>query len=212
MGRNRPSKATKKFESRHLARTIEKRKIQKRNKDKYNKGKASNEPRKAAANAIVEESTAKKAAENGKGSLFDGMTVDEFLVTGGEDVMSEEPSTSVADELEKSHVAGLERLKDKDPSFYEFLKENDRELLEFDPDELVEDEDGAEEAPIEGGLTLDILTRWEKLLIEQHSLGTLKKVLIAVKDAAANITGEESQTGNAQYVLSDPEGYLFLLV
>jgi len=120
----------------------------------------------------------------------------------------EEEQGSEEDDLEKSHKAGLEGLKEKDPAFYQFLKQNDRELLDFDPDELQEedDEEDEEDAPIEGGLTVETLGRWEKLLKEGNSLGTLKKVLIAVKNAAANFTGEEVQGGNVKYVLTDPEG------
>jgi len=58
---------------------------------------------------------------------------------------------------------------------------------------------------VEGGLTVEILSKWEKLLIEDKSLGTLKNVLIAVRNAAANVIGEEEK-GNAKYILMDLEG------
>jgi len=210
MARGRTSKATKKFESKYLSKVLETRKIQKRNKDKYNKNKVRNDARKVAAPAIFKDELAQKnAAANGKGSTFDGMTMDEFLETGG---MEEETTGNEVDELEASHRAGLEGLKEKDPSFYEFLKENDRELLEFDPDEMEEemdvDEGEDEKLTVEGGLTQEVLAKWEKLLVEEKSLGTLKKVLIAVRSAAANVTGgeESSQTGNVKYILTDPEG------
>lgn len=203
MARGRASKATKKFESKHLTHTLEARKIQKRNKDKYNKNKGRNDVRKVAT--VQAEMAPKKPIESGKGTLFDGMTMDEFLETGGEkgDVEMKE-----VEEMERAYKSGLDGLQEKDPSFYEFLKQNDRALLEFDPDELVEgdeDEDEEEVGDTEGGLTVEILGRWEQLLIEQKSLGTLKKVLIAVRNAAANVTGEESQ-GNAKYILTDPQG------
>ena len=205
MAHSRPSKATKKFESKHLARTIEKRRIQKRNKDKFNKSKARIEPRKAAA--VQDEVVQKKGLASGRASLFDGLTMDEFLESGSVGVDNFAVSEPADDEMEKSHKAGLGNLKEKDPEFYEFLKQNDRELLEFDPDEMVEDEEEIEDLPIEGGLTVETLSKWEKLLIDEKSLGTLKKVLIAVKHAAANITGDElSQTGNTKYILTDPEG------
>jgi nucleolar complex protein 2 len=209
MARGRASKTTKKFESKHLSKVLENRKIQKRNKDRYGKNKVrNNDSRKAGPKAIVEEESAqKKAAASGKGSIFDGMTMDEFLETGG---MEEE-----SDELETSHRAGLEGLKEKDPSFYEFLKQNDRELLDFDPDEMEEEMDVDEDedkVTVDGGLTQEVLTRWEKLLVEDKSLGTLKKVLIAVRSAATNVTGEESsQAGNAKYILTDPAGFLPIL-
>ena len=65
-----------------------------------------------------------------------------------------------------------------------------------------------EDGPVEGGLTVEILSKWEQLLLEEKSLGTLKKVLIAVRNAAANVTGEEPQNGNVKYVLTDPQGIL----
>lgn len=211
MAGTRPSKATKKFQSKHLTRVLENRKIQKKNKSKFNKPKAQNDaPKSAGRTTDQEEGTTKKASGSGKGSLFDEMTMDEFLETGGGDVTTEVVTKPGEDELEKSHKAGLESLKERDPSFYEFLKQNDRKLLDFDPDELLEDEEEAEDVPIEGGLTTEILSRWEKLMVEERSLGALKKVLIAVRNAATNVTGEEPQSGNAKYILTNPESTLLL--
>jgi len=215
MARGRVSKATKKFQAKHLTHTLESRKIHKKNKDKYNKKNKDRSKTTAAAKEGAEEQHQQQQQNGkakGKASLFAGMSMDEFLQTGGggEDVMQidevDQESAEIDDEMEKSHKAGLEGLKEKDPAFYEFLKQNDRELLDFDPDELEEDEDEAEGAPVEGGLTVETLSRWEKLLKEEKSLATLKKVLIAVKNAASNVTGEEIHGGNAKYVLTDPEG------
>ena len=209
MARGRTTKSTKKFESKHLARTIETRRIQKKNKDKYNKRKGHNDTRKNGdAIASVEEPVARKTPA-AKGALIEGMIMDEFLESGGDairvDSVEDTEELEELEELETSHKAGLESLKDKDPSFYEFLKQNDRELLEFDPNNFVEDEDELEDVPVEGGLTVEVLSNWEKLLIEEKSLGTLRKVLVAVRSAAANVTGEQD-TGNAKYVLTDPDG------
>ena len=216
MARGRNSKATKKFEKNHLGKVIEHRKIQKKNKERYGKNKPKNGASKAAAGEIGQKDHERKtpiAAK--KGDLFDNMTMDEFLATPAENMMQiDQPQytqedgeeTGKGDEMERSHMEGLEGLKEKDPGFYEFLKQNDRELLEFDPDELIEDDEDDEEAPVEGGLTKEILARWEKTLLEGKSLSALKKILIAVRNAAANVTGEEPQHGNSKYVLTDPEG------
>ncbi|CAA0828835.1 Nucleolar complex protein 2 homolog, partial [Striga hermonthica] len=36
----------------------------------------------------------------------------------------------------QEHIGTLKKLQEKDPEFYEFLKEHDKELLEFDEDDL----------------------------------------------------------------------------
>lgn len=214
MARGRNTKATKKFEKNHLGKALEKRKIQKKNRERYGKNKVKNGASKAAAGEIGDHER-KTPIAAGKGDLFDNMTMDEFLATPAENMMQIDPpqdtqkdgeETGKGDEMERSHKEGLEGLKEKDPSFYEFLKQNDRELLEFDPDELSENDEEDEEAPVEGGLTKEILARWEKALVEDKSLSALKKILIAVRNAATNITGEESQHGNSKYVLTNPEG------
>ena len=105
------AKATKKFESKHLSRTIEARKIRKTNKDKYNRNKASNDSgKKAGARSVVQEAAREKAVGSSNVTLFDGMTMDEFLETGGQrDVLMVDADKS--DEMETSHKAGLAGLK-----------------------------------------------------------------------------------------------------
>jgi nucleolar complex protein 2 len=202
MAQGKPSKQTKKFLKKQPTNKTEAPKIQKSKHKKSSKPKVGHAARTVVSKGTVQGEVAEKKSTRGdKRTLLDGMSMDEFLNTAEEGL--------AVDEMERMHVEGLGGLKEKDPSFYEFLKANDRELLEFDPDTLeMEDEDEEEQGGevVEGGLTTEVLDRWEKLLSEEKSLGTLKKVLIAVKHAAANVTGDETHTGNAKYILTDPSG------
>jgi nucleolar complex protein 2 len=66
----------------------------------------------------------------------------------------------------------LAQLAEKDPEFYKYLQENDRELLEFKDDDGIsvdEEEEGLEEAFEEEKvptLTMAILKKWQKALLE----------------------------------------------
>lgn len=74
-----------------------------------------------------------------------------------------------------THLEELSKLAEKDPEFYKYLQEHDRELLEFDPNAVEQDsEDDLEEA--EGSmeaeadkapvLTVQMLRKWQKALLE----------------------------------------------
>ena len=80
------------------------------------------------------------------------------------------PKRSATDDEGEAHLLELSKLAEKDPEFYKYLQENDRELLEFkadgvDVDEDMSDPEGpeAESTPI---LTKQILQKWQKALLE----------------------------------------------
>ncbi|KAF8637131.1 hypothetical protein AX17_003035 [Amanita inopinata Kibby_2008] len=148
-----------------------------------------------------------------------GMTVDDFLRgdfmegsddedNGGDNAEDEDnleddedaaddASFASVDDLDdegEAHMLELVQLAEKDPEFYKYLQENDRELLEFDSSKKQDemdvsgDEDGEdgieEDDDVLPTLTLAILKKWQKALLEQRSLRALRRMLIAFRSAA----------------------------
>ncbi|TRM60064.1 Noc2p family-domain-containing protein [Schizophyllum amplum] len=214
------TKATKKFiSSGKLKKTIQDRKKHRDIKKKIGsrrgaKGKPSaggGEPEDDGGEEEDGDDEEEEEAPNMK-----GMTVDDFLGGGfmgedddedmddaagsdGEDDDEEDfddnasfASVDALDGEGKEHLIELSKLAEKDPEFYKYLQENDRELLDFNPDALEndadEDEDAMDEDDAEAvkvpALTKDILKRWQKAILEQRSLRALRKLHIAFRSAA----------------------------
>ncbi|KAI6003247.1 Noc2p family-domain-containing protein [Pisolithus orientalis] len=115
-----------------------------------------------------------------------------------EESIADDQSFASIDDLEDegtTHIAELSKLAEKDPEFYKYLQENDKELLEFNPNQSDEDEDDDDEQVDQDGdtqmddeslpiLTNEILQRWKKALLEHRSLRALRRLLIAFRSAA----------------------------
>ena len=159
------------------------------------------------------------------------MTVDDFLNANfmgdddneeaGEDNLDEDDNSSFGsvDDLEDddatSHMVDLKTLATKDPEFYKFLQENDKELLEFkgqieedndedagmdlDGEEEDDDEAEVEDSPV---LTLVLLKQWQSSLLHRRSLRALRKLLVAFRSAAHM---NEENVGDG-WTIDNPKG------
>ncbi|XP_062172581.1 nucleolar complex-associated protein 2 isoform X2 [Alnus glutinosa] len=103
----------------------------------------------------------------------------------------------------KEHMKELERLKEKDPEFYEFLKEHDKELLQFndgdigddvdtdveDADLQVDNETGRhdiaekEEKPSKKVITTAMVDSWCNSIQENGNLSAVRSLMRAFKTA-----------------------------
>ena len=129
----------------------------------------------------------------------------------------------------KAHMLELAQLAEKDPEFYKYLQENDRELLEFEDGEediSVDEEEEGPEVPEDKvpRLTMAILKKWQKALLEvrfrrlmlftqlkrenqKQSLRALRRMLIAFRSAAR--MNEEDQV--LAWKIDNSEGVPFVI-
>ncbi|KAI0282751.1 Noc2-domain-containing protein [Russula aff. rugulosa BPL654] len=103
----------------------------------------------------------------------------------------DDASFASVDELDDegaSHMLELSKLAEKDPEFYKYLQDHDRDLLEFNVDvdadvEGADDDVGEPDATQVPTLTENILRTWQKSLLETRSLRALRKLLVAFRSA-----------------------------
>ncbi|XP_059429650.1 nucleolar complex-associated protein 2-like [Corylus avellana] len=116
----------------------------------------------------------------------------------------------------KEHVKQLERLKEKDPKFYEFLKEHDKELLQFNDEDIGDDvdtdvEDGdiqvdnetgghdiaeKEEKPSKSVITTAMVDSWCSSIRENGNFSAVRSLMRAFKTAChyGDDGGDDSST------------------
>ena len=127
-----------------------------------------------------------------------------------------------------AHKEDLDALASNDPEFYQYLKENDAELLDFDEDrDLADiqpsDEDepstkrkkgdtttsAAKEKDEEVEVTMDLLEKWQTAMTAQHSLRAMREVVLAFR-AAVHVSEDDDK--EYKYSVADPDVYHKLLV
>lgn len=214
------SKATKKFQSKHLKHTLDHRKKLK-DHAKRTAGRRGNktEEEKQAAALTKEDQKLKQSA---KEEVFKDMKVEEFFdntidipkmsknltkdtQNKNAENNSESDQQSSAEDEEDVNM-DMHDLAEKDPDFYKYLAENEPDLLSFkasnplddisDEGEEEGDEDVAEK-PFKSSsdakveVDMKLVTKWKKDLKKSPSFKTIRSVVAAFK-AAVNMNKEEN--------------------
>lgn len=126
------------------------------------------------------------------------------------------------------HKQELDALAKKDPEFFKYLQENDRELLDFEEDADLAGIDALSDSEDEGApkkkqkkdkkdkkhdeemeddagneVTKAMVKKWRTAMTEQHSLRATREVVLAFR-AAAHLNEEDDK--QYKYSISNPDG------
>jgi nucleolar complex protein 2 len=143
---------------------------------------------------MAEDKSGKKGLKQSKNQQSDSSESDD----------SDDEDLDAAEERMKIEMA---KMKEADPEFHEFLKENEESLLEFgddddDDDDDMKDDDGDDE----GGndkvhLTASVLASLEKGTFKSHGLKSLKKLVVAYKAACHLSDAADEDKGSSPYII-----------
>lgn len=226
------SKATKKFQSKHLKRTLEHRKEQKKQKKRIQgrRGNKTEEEKRDAALTREEQHLKKSAKEE----VFKDLSVEEFFDKGIElpkenkkiktnqkkesdsesNSDSDSESSSDDDQDMASNIAALSK---EDPEFYKYLQENDKDLLDLaasNPLDAIEDDsddenDGdnydKETSTEKVDLTVKLVREWKQQLRDEPTLKLLRNVTSAFK-VAVNINNLDT-IEEYKYVITEEKAF-----
>lgn len=237
------SKATKKFQSKHLKHTLDQRKREKEYKKKLQTRRGNKSEKEKNDAALTKDD--QKVRKSAKEEVFKDMPIDEFFEGGPEipkqskknkNRKKEEKEESDDDESSSSDdendvAESMAQLSEKDPEFYKYLQENDKNLLDFggsNPLDGIEDdeEEGApekDEASVEKAesdeeeaksigkteLTLQLVKKWRDQLHNSPNFKTIRNVVSAFK-MAINMNNEDAKE-EYKYSISDERAFKELL-
>ncbi|CAO1614666.1 unnamed protein product [Parajaminaea phylloscopi] len=183
-------------------------------------------------------------------SRLNGMSVEDFLGGGfkagmdsdasedeDDDEDDDDDALSDLDDLSdgEMHAQDLDKLKEKDPEFYKYLQEHDKDLLQFGASDSEASDDESDDASSEAApvsakgkgkavpqdeaeeasqhvVTLKTLRGWQKAMIQHRSLKALRKLLLAFRSAAHMDDVDDGSRPAYAFVVEEADVYNKLIL
>ncbi|KAL3235304.1 Nucleolar complex protein 2 [Nakaseomyces bracarensis] len=186
------SKATKKFQSKHLKDALDQRKKVKDHKRRTQGRRGNKTDEEKAALALTKEE--QKMKKSMKDEVFKDMSVEDFFDKGiaipkenkklkkKQDTKDEDSSNDSSSEDEEDMAVNMEELSKNDPEFYKYLEENDKDLIDLagtNPLDGIEESDDDEEAENSGAEEKD--DEEEEKLVQEKKPQQIELTLKLVK-------------------------------
>ncbi|CAB4253645.1 similar to Saccharomyces cerevisiae YOR206W NOC2 Protein that forms a nucleolar complex with Mak21p that binds to 90S and 66S pre- ribosomes [Maudiozyma barnettii] len=223
------SKATKKFQSKHLNHTLEHRKKEKLQKQKI-KGRRGNKTEEEKIKGALTRDE-QKLKQSAKEEVFKDMSVEEYFDKGIELPKENKKSKAArkaksageddgSSSEEEDMATSMATLSKNDPEFFKYLQNNDKGLLDFGAsnplDGISDDENDKEVEKTTGDqplqkieLTLTLVRQWKKTLREKPTLKLLRNVSVAFK-GAVNMNNDE-HLEEYKYTISEEKAFQELM-
>ncbi|OLY82920.1 putative NOC2 family protein [Smittium mucronatum] len=172
-------------------------------KDTSNQKKDSKEAKKVKKQENVKNSNSETKNKDSEKLNPDNI---EDISVAAEKLINKKSLEKIDNEAKKIQQT-IEDLQEKDPEFYEFMKQNDPSALEFDlvSDEEVSDDESQENSDSEEltnssaiALTEDIISGWKSKLEANNSVNALRQAIIAFK-SASNIENKQDENNEYKY-------------
>ncbi|KAI0200818.1 Noc2p family-domain-containing protein [Astrocystis sublimbata] len=171
--------------------------------------------------------------DDDRGDSSDDLEISDAEQPVGSDSEEEDDTQLDNDDLGMSKDA-MDALAKDDPEFYQFMKENDPDALDFDDADLAEvddlsaseGEEAEEDTPKkkrkkstksdilahDNELTQEMVSRWGASITEHHSLKAARQVVLAFRAAAHLNEDDDDKERKQAYTISSPEVFHDILI
>lgn len=224
-------KATKKFQKNHLKKTLDHRRAE----QQHHKKVLGKNKKVDAYTGVKPTNSEARTNSRTPEEVFDE-DVEEFLKSDVVADLDKKKKPKSQREKADSHKKELDDLMEKDPEFFKYLAQNDKALLDFDPEEFDDEDDNEQDddddddednntkdnnnnnkstkqkkQPSQTAVSSKDVAQWKQELAA-HNTTVLKTVCQAFHSAVVAAEEGEEAANSCKYVVTDPKAFSDLVL